>query len=188
MPSHYRPASSLLVGDGLELRVPEQGDAEELFLKIDDNRQYLREWLPWLDDVTSVEDESAAIGNGAYTENGCMYMILLGGSVVGTVGLNSIDWLNKRFTLGYWLSEDAMGGGIVTKCCVRLIDHCFDDLGLHKATILVAVENSRSRAVPERLGMVLEGVVKDREWLYDYFVDAAIYGTTSPEWGALRNQ
>ena len=81
-----------------------------------------------------------------------------------------------------------MGDGIVTKCCVRLIDHCFDDLGLHKATILVAVENSRSRAVPERLGMVLEGVVKDREWLYDHFVDAAIYGITAPDWGALRNQ
>ena len=116
MTNHYRPAQSLLVEDGLELRVPEEGDSEELFLKIDENRQYLREWLPWLDDVKSVEEEAAAIRQGAYSENGCMYLILLGGSIVGTVGLNSIDWVNRRFTIGYWLSEDSTGNGIVTKC------------------------------------------------------------------------
>jgi len=188
MPSAYRPADSLLVEDGLELRIPIEGDAEELFSKIDENRQYLREWLPWLDDVTTIEEESAAIRQGAYTENGCMYLILLGGSIVGTVGLNSIDWGNRRFTVGYWLSEDVTGGGIVTKCCTRLIDHCFKDLRLHRATILVAVENTVSRGVPERLGMTLEGIAKDREWLYDHFVDAAIYGITAPDWEALRNQ
>tara|TARA_Y100000746_G_scaffold154444_1_gene132495 strand:+ start:2404 stop:2988 length:585 start_codon:yes stop_codon:yes gene_type:complete len=188
MVNHYRPAPSLLVEDGLELRVPEENDSEELFLKIDENRQYLREWLPWLDDVKSVEEESEAIRQGAYSENGCMYLILLGGSIVGTVGLNSIDWANRRFTIGYWLSEDSTGSGIVTKCCARLIDHCFAELSLHRATILVAVENSISRAVPERLGMSLEGIMKDREWLYDHFVDAAIYGITAPEWHALRNQ
>ena len=81
MVNHYRPAQSLLVEDGLELRVTEEGDSEELFLKIDENRQYLREWLPWLDDVKSVEEEAAAIRQGAYSENGCMYLILLGGSI-----------------------------------------------------------------------------------------------------------
>lgn len=188
MPPHYRPANSLLVEDGLELRIPTEGDAEELFFKVDENRQYLREWLPWLDDVIAIEDESTAIRQGTHTENGCMYLILLGGSIVGTVGLNSIDWDNRRFTMGYWLSEDITGEGIVTKCCLRLIDHCFDDLKLHRATIMVAVENTNSRAVPERLGMVLEGISKDREWLYDHFVDAAIYGITAPAWKNLRNQ
>ena len=135
MVNHYRPAPSLLVEDGLELRVPEENDSEELFLKIDENRQYLREWLPWLDDVKSVEEESEAIRQGAYSENGCMYLILLGGSIVGTVGLNSIDWANRRFTIGYWLSEDSTGSGIVTKCCARLIDHCFAELSLHSCLL-----------------------------------------------------
>ena len=76
----------------------------------------------------------------------------------------------------------------MTKCCARIIDHCFNDLDLHRATILVAVENSISRAVPERLGMSLEGIEKDREWLYDHFVDAAIYGVTAPNWNVIRNQ
>ena len=92
----------------------------------------------------------------------CMYAILLDGKIVGTAGINSFDWENRMFTIGYWLSEDLTGQGIVTKCCSRLIDHCFEDLGHHRACILVAVENFPSRAVPSRLGMSLEGISKDR--------------------------
>jgi len=32
------------------------------------------------------------------------------------------------------------------------------------------------------LGMRLEGISKDREWLYDRFVDGAMYAVTAPEW------
>ena len=40
---HPIPAIGLLVEDGLELRVPVESDAEELFLQIDANRDFLRE-------------------------------------------------------------------------------------------------------------------------------------------------
>ena len=47
------PALKLLVEDGLELIAPTQADAEELFIRVDENRDYLREWLPWLGAITS---------------------------------------------------------------------------------------------------------------------------------------
>ena len=31
-------------------------DAEELFLLVDENRAYLRKWLPWLDHNKTVDD------------------------------------------------------------------------------------------------------------------------------------
>jgi ribosomal-protein-serine acetyltransferase len=183
---HPEPSPSLLVEEGLTLRFPMESDASELFLKVDSNRAYLREWLPWLDDVSSVEDEVMAIRRGAASGNGCMYLISLDGAIVGTLGINSIDWENRRFVIGYWLAEDCTGQGIISKCCLRLLEHCFEELHLHSVTILVAAENFNSRAVAERLGMRLEGIAKDREWLYDHFVDAAIYGLTQPEWSAIN--
>ena len=45
----------------IELYVTELDDAEELFSVIDNNRKYLRKWLPWLDEVKSVEDEKSFI-------------------------------------------------------------------------------------------------------------------------------
>lgn len=179
---HPLPAEVLDVGSGLILKLPDENDAVELFRKIDSNRDYLREWLPWLDDVITVEDELEAIRSRPSLLDSCMYAILLDGKIVGTAGINSFDWENRMFTIGYWLSEDLTGQGIVTKCCSRLIDHCFEDLGHHRACILVAVENFPSRAVPSRLGMRLEGISKDREWLYDHYVDAAVYAITKPDW------
>ena len=54
---HPLPAEVLDVGSGLMLKMPDENDAVELFRKIDSNRDYLRKWLPWLDDVITVEDE-----------------------------------------------------------------------------------------------------------------------------------
>ena len=182
---HPYPTESLLVEDGLELRAPVEGDAEELFLQIDANRNFLREWLPWLDDVNSPEDEVSAIGRDAKMRGdgqSCMYLIFLDGEIVGVIGLNWIDWSNRGCGIGYWLSEDNTGQGIVTRCCACFMDHCFDDLGLHRLVLEAAAENFRSRAIAERMGMRLEGITKEREWLYDHFVDAALYAITAPEW------
>ena len=62
------------------------------------------------------------------------------------------------------------------------MEHCFEDLGLHRFVLEVAVENHASRAVAERMGMRLEGISKDREWLYDHFTDSVMYAITYPEW------
>jgi ribosomal-protein-serine acetyltransferase len=60
--------------------------------------------------------------------------------------------------------------------CRAVIAHGFGALGLHRVSIRCAVENRRSRAIPERLGFTFEGVARGSEWLYDHFVDHAIYG------------
>ena len=186
-PSNFSslPESALLIEKGLELRQIMPDEAEELFSVVDANRNYLREWLPWLDDTSSVEDEISFIG-GALEEyhrgDGVLYSIRMNGELVGSMSLNWIDRGNRGCGVGYWLSEEHIGQGIVTRSCVRLMEHCFDDLGLHRFVLEVATDNFASRAIAERLGMRLEGITKDREWLYDRYVDAALYAITAPEW------
>ena len=184
-PDSHRPdfAANLLFEDGLELNEPNEEDAEELFSLVEENREYLREWLPWLDDVSSVEDEKSLIRMEAQKKGSSkIYLIRISGRIVGVLGLNWVDWDNRSFGLGYWLSEDSTGQGIITKSCSRLIDHCFTNLRLHRSVIEAAVENHSSISVAERLGMRLEGTSRDREWLYDHYVDSVMYAITSPEW------
>ena len=177
------PASSLMVEDGLELLAPTAGDARELFVTVDENREYLREWLPWLDDVNSVDDELAMIRRiRDYKNFNWVYLIREYGTLVGVVSLNWVDWDNRSFGLGYWVSESSSGRGIITKSCRRVIEHCFVDLKLHRSVIEVAVDNHPSRAVAERLGLRLEGISKDREWLYNSFTDSVMFAITAPEW------
>ena len=184
------PYTELQVEDGLELRQIVLDAAAELFVTVDANRSYLREWLAWLDGTKNLEDETAFIASTLedYVRGeGVLYGIRLDGDLVGTISLNWIDWGNRGCGVGYWLAEDQTANGYATKSCVRLMEHCFDDLKLHRFVLEAATENFPSRAIAENLGMRLEGITKDREWLYDHYVDAALYAITAPEW-RTRNQ
>ena len=189
MPSNdsLYPSTKLHVEDGLNLLQATLDDAEELFAVVDANREYLREWLPWLDGTNNVDDETSFIvstleeyGRG----DGVLYGIRFEGNLIGTISLNWIDWGNRGCGVGYWLAKDQTGNGYATKSCIRLMEHCFDDLGLHRFVLEAATDNFPSRTIAENLGMRLEGITKDREWLYDHYVDGALYAITAPEWRA----
>ncbi|WP_432454898.1 GNAT family N-acetyltransferase [Agarivorans sp. QJM3NY_29] len=63
----------------------------------------------------------------------------------------------------------------MTRVCKKLIDIAFDELQMHKVEISAATENLASRAVCERLGLKLEGVISNAENLNGRIVDHAIY-------------
>ena len=93
----FRPARQLHVESDLDLQLVGEDDAAELFALVDSNREYLREWLPWLDATNSIEDEKAFI-SGSLEEyekrDGVFYTIRLDGSIIGTISLN-LDRLGK---------------------------------------------------------------------------------------------
>ncbi len=70
----------------------------------------------------------------------------------------------------------------MTKALNALIQYGFEELGLNRIQIKVAVENKKSRALPERLGFTQEGIIRQAEWLYDHYVDHVMYGLLADEW------
>jgi ribosomal-protein-serine acetyltransferase len=169
------------------LAILEEQHAPELFRLIEGNRAYLRRWLPWLDQNTRPE-HTAAFVKAALAQfaarDGLACGIVFRGALAGVVGLHRIDWANRRTTVGYWVAEEHQGKGVVTRACAGVLDYVFGDLGLNHAEIACATGNLRSCAVPERLGFTREGVLRQREWLYDHFVDHVVYGMTAGEWRA----
>jgi ribosomal-protein-serine acetyltransferase len=169
----------------LSLELLEPRHAAELHRLTDDNREHLRTWLPWLDRIRSVDDTTAFIDvtRRQLAENrGFQTVIRWHGNLVGIIGQHGVDWSSRSTSLGYWLARDAQGHGIMTRSCRVYLAHAFDDLRLHRVEIRCAMENKKSRAIPERLGFRKEGVVRDAEWLYDHFVDHVVYGLLESEW------
>ena len=119
----------------------------------------------------------------ARENNGFQAVIVSRSRVVGVVGHHQVDWRNRTTALGYWLGEEFQGRGLVTAACRRLVAHSFDVLRLHRVEIRCAVENHRSRAIPERLGFRLEGRFREAEWLYDHWVDHAVYALLTTDRG-----
>ena len=180
-----RDAEAFRIDERTVLRPVESRDAEGLFAATEANRSHLREWLPWLDAVLSVEQTREFIRasieraerTGAFTA-----LIESDEEICGVVGYNSIDSTNRACEIGYWLATAHVGKGLMTRACTLLIEYAFGTLQLNRVNIPAAIGNRRSRAIPERLGFHQEGVIRDAEWLYDHFVDHAIYTLLRADW------
>lgn len=160
-------------------------DADALFALTDASRDYLREWLPWVDATRSVDNTHNFIRTCLEQHarnNGFHCCIWYDNRLAGVVGFLYADWINRKTELGYWLGPAFQGLGIMTKCCRSLVAYAFEVLEMNRVEIHVAVENHKSRAIPERLGFVQEGVIRDAEWLYDHYVDNAVYGMLRRDW------
>ena len=156
--------------------------AQELFELTDENRAYLREWLPWLDHTNCVADTLSFIES---TEKGHpTFAVILGQKICGVAGFHHIDYTNKHASIGYWLAEQYIGKGIITRAVKHLLQMGFDEYELNKIEIRCATGNIRSRAVAERLGFTHEATLKQREWLYSRFVDHAVYSVLASDFYA----
>src|SRR5437868_1827817 len=122
----------IVVGDDLEMRLLEESDAGQLYALTEENRAYLREWLPWLDDTTRPADTQAFIRNALEQfadENGFQLGIVYRGELAGVIGLHYVNRLDGKTEIGYWLGERFQGRGIMTRCCRALVDYSFNELG-----------------------------------------------------------
>ncbi len=162
-----------------ELRLIVPADAGKLYGLIETNREYLRRWHPWVDNVRSMDDTGKMIATWQQQnarKRGFCASILFDGHLCGVIHHLNVDWPNRWTALSYWLSEVHQGQGIMTTCCQAMIAHAFNEWKLNRVTIECATGNTRSRKIPERLGFKLEGVVRAVEWLHDGYADHAIYG------------
>lgn len=173
------------IDDDTELSLLEERDAPELFTLVNENRAHLRSWLPWVDATRSVEDERAfirSISTQRRNNTGFACVIRYKGQAAGTISYHPIDWLSRRVEIGYWLGASFQGKGLMTKACTAMVSYAFDEWHLNKVEIRCAIGNTRSCAIPQRLGFTREGVIRQAEWLYDHFVDLVLYGILASEW------
>lgn len=176
---------SFKVSDEIELRLLQEQHAEELLALIDSCRDFLVEWQPYLGDVKTLDNAKAMIKNVLQRfaqNNGFFAGIWYKGQLTGVVSCNEIDWVRRVATLGYWLGEQFQGKGLVTQACRAIIDYLFKERKLNRIEINVAADNLKSRAVPERLGFVQEGVLRQRYFVKSHFVDGIVYGFLASDW------
>jgi ribosomal-protein-serine acetyltransferase len=175
---------SLPVDSEILLKLPTLTHAEELFALVERNRQFLREYLPWVDHNVSVKDSIAFIEESRQNfdkSQGFSVLILYKGKIAGTIGLHYIDTVNKRTEIGYWISQEHQGKGIMHKSCLSIIDYAFKTLKLHRVEIRCAVNNRASQRIPEKLGFAKEAVLRESTLLNGEFLDTIIYGLLSQD-------
>ncbi len=174
----------LAIDERLHLRPVEAGDAEPIYALVDADRERLAKWMPWAAQQTLAGTREFVAESRAQEERGDGFQaaIVRAGEIAGVAGYHRIDRLNRSTTIGYWLASHHQREGVMTAAVRALIDHAFAAWDVHRITIEAAVDNRRSRAIPERLGFSEEGVLRESELVGDRFLDGVLYSLLATEW------
>jgi ribosomal-protein-serine acetyltransferase len=175
----------LVVKENLELRTLKPIDAQSFFEIIRKNNIHLRQWFGWLDDDKTVADTEKYIieSNKRFAnKEGLDLAIFYKGEQVGGIGLFPWDTAHKKVSIAYWLAEEFQGKGIMTDSLNMVVEYAFTVMDLNRIEIAYAVGNTKSAALPKKLGFTFEGIAREAEWLYDHFVDLKVYSLLAKDW------
>ncbi len=135
-------------------------DAAALNAAVAGSRQHLSPWLPWAAEALPTLAERREQISGwlqDWADGGdCMYGVFVRGAVAGGCGLHrrlGPDGLE----IGYWLSSEFTGQGIMSTVAGMLTDVALDLQRIGRVEIHHDKANVRSAGVPRRLGFLLVG-------------------------------
>ncbi len=170
---------SFQLNEHLELLTLLPEHADKLFKTIDENRPYLRRWLPWLDWNKTVQSSRAFIQT---KENKYRYGIFYKKELVGVIGFNLFSQTNRTASIGYWICEEMSGRGFATKCVKKMLEIGFLTYGLKRVAIKASPENFGSLAVIEKCNLTFEGIERNGENLYGIQRDLKVYSITEEQY------
>lgn len=166
----------------LKLRMPKPGDGKVVNAAIKSSMDELKPWLPFVQEEPSPMDteintlESHVL---FLKRENLRYLIFdkATDEFIGSTGFHDIEWDIPKMEIGYWISTVHSGKGYMVEAASALTDLAMDRFACRRIEIRCDAENIKSRAVPEKLGYTLEGVLKNDELSVDgkRLTDTCIY-------------
>ncbi|MFZ3388243.1 50S ribosomal protein L7/L12-serine acetyltransferase [Buttiauxella gaviniae] len=166
------------IDDHITLHSINERYVDEIFALVQKNKAWLQTAMDWPRFVLSVEDSrKMAQGNYILHHRGYakMFLIFQDEKMVGVFSFNQIEPTNKTAYIGYWLDKDVLGSGIISRALDAVI-HKYACEGLARRFVIKCiVSNVASNKVALRNGFLLEGRLKQAEFLNGEFHDQNIY-------------
>ncbi|MEZ2414096.1 GNAT family N-acetyltransferase [Muriicola sp. E247] len=130
----------------------------------------------YITDALDQRDKNLAIPFLVYDKNT--------GTPAGCTRYMHIDWKNKVLHIGAtWLGREYQGSGLNTHMKQLMIDYAFQTLQFEKVEFRIDERNVRSRKAVEKLGAVLEGILRKNVYLTDGFKrNTCCYGLFPESW------
>jgi len=136
--------------------------AASIFNYIDEDRERLDRFLPWVQYIKTLEDEKKFIkSSDSDWEQGLEFNYCIfdntDSTYVGNIGVHSISWKDDRAELGYWVLGKYEGKGYISEAVKTLELHLFT-MGFNRVEIRCSDLNEKSARVPIRCGYTFEGI------------------------------
>jgi RimJ/RimL family protein N-acetyltransferase len=180
-------------GTRVTVRPFRPGDGDAVWEAVEESREHLRPWLPW------VETHGCPADSEAFVRRAQARWLLredlavglwerASGRFLGGSGLHIRDWDVPAFEIGYWLRASAQGRGYMTECVQLLCCFAFEKLAAQRIEIRCDAANLRSAAVARRLGFVHEATLRNTDRnTFGELRDTLIFAMTPRDYTTLRD-
>ncbi|KEP30510.1 GNAT family N-acetyltransferase [Bacillus safensis] len=151
----------------LILRAPHQtGDGKIVNQAIKDSFSELKAWLPLAQKLPTAEETEINLRNAHINflkRESFRFLIFDKNSnhFIGTTSLQRIDWTIPKCEIGYWVNTKFSGNGYMTEAVEKLADFGLNNIKFRRIEIRCESTNLKSRAIPEKLGFVFEGTLRN---------------------------
>jgi RimJ/RimL family protein N-acetyltransferase len=150
----------------LLIRKPLPGDGKAVYDAIQASLNELKPWMPWAHMNQTEEDVEANIRESyvKFLSREDLRLLVFNketGDFIASSGLHRIDWAVPKFEIGYWIDTRHSGKGYITEAAEAITSFAFNELKAKRVEIRCDTKNTRSRAIPEKLGFTLEGILKN---------------------------
>ena len=108
--------------------------------------------------------------------------LLYMGTVSGMAGITHIDKKAGVGELYIYLDKKLQGRGLGVTYMGLTLDYAFKTLGLNKVFLYTYKTNGRANHLYEKIGFVLEGILRQHSWHNGQVCDRCIWGILREEW------
>lgn len=108
------------------------------------------------------------------------------GKMIGTCGFARIDYANDCAEIGYVLNPDFQRCGIAAEAARAVIKFGFEALELERIEARYMTENTPSRRVMEKCGMLFEGVRRKGAKVKDKYCDVGVCAITKEDFYKIQ--
>jgi ribosomal-protein-alanine N-acetyltransferase len=102
--------------------------------------------------------------------------------LIGNCGIRKQSLDSHQADIGYEFAPEHWGKGYATEAAQAVVEFGFSTMGVHRVWASLVADNTGSAHVLEKLGMQLEGRLRDAEYFKDRYWDTLIYGMLASEW------
>ena len=95
-------------------------------------------------------------------------------TLVGGVDIRDIDREHQQAELSFWVARDQWGNGLATEAASAALVWAFRELALNRVFSCHMLRNPASGSVLQKLGMKLEGTLRQRVLKWGVFEDVAL--------------
>jgi RimJ/RimL family protein N-acetyltransferase len=185
------PYSTTLADGRLLLRTATEEDIPALCEAVAESAEHLRRWMAWCTpDYGPVQAEAFIGAQPQAWREGREYSFFIfdqqSGKLLGSCGLNRLDWLNRLANLGYWVRTGAAGQGIASAATRLVLEFGLRKLELQRIEIVAAVGNTASQRVAEKVAARRESLARNRCRSAGVQQDAYIYSVIPGDLSAKR--